>query len=220
MRFFGTLATLLLSFAASTVLSSGSSSNFSASAPCDSNSSAGMNQMQLSECWGTSAKHAAAELATALAQVTSGLSKLGIDPKPLGGISAAWSATRDKTCTFEYGLAAGGSIAPMLYSECLDRMTRACTARLRALLESARAKGAISAAQPVSSKVDAELNRVYGLLAKRVTSAQRDALAASEVAWISYRDKACAFEGGTCLTDLEQERIAELEAGYMGERFW
>ena len=75
--------------------------------------------------------------------------------------------------------------------------------------------------QPASAKVDAELNRVYGLLRKRdLTAAQRNALTSAELAWISYRDKACKVEGGDCMDALERARTSEMEDGWIGEQFW
>jgi len=154
-------------------------------------------------------------------RVVDGLRALGVDPKPLVPVQTAWISARDTTCAFEEALYEGGTIAPMIGSECVDRMTRARTLRLDAFLATAKAKRAEPAMAPVSSKVDAELNHVYGLLLKqKLTAAQRKALDAAELAWITYRDEACKVEGGTCLDELERERVAEIEAGWIGEQFW
>jgi hypothetical protein len=83
-----------------------------------------------------------------------------------------------------------------------------------------KTRGRAPAEQPVSPAADAELNRLYRLYRDRLTEAQRSALARAESAWIAYRDKACAIEGGACLTELENERVAELKAGWVGEDFW
>ena len=187
-----------------------------AAGPCD----AAGNQMELDQCWAAQAKTADTALNATYAKVTSGLRKLGVDPKPLVGIQLAWISARDKTCAFESGIYEGGSIAPMMSSECVARMTQARTQRLSDLLGVLQAEGAVAKEAPASPKVDADLNHFYGLLAKQLTAAQRSALTSSEVAWIAYRDKACAFERGSCLTELEQERIDELKAGWLGEQFW
>jgi len=187
-----------------------------ATAPCGGD----LNQADLDVCWLNQANKADAALNVTYAKVKAGLHSLQIDPDPLVGIQLAWISTRDKTCDFEESLEEGGSIAPMMNSECVDRMTRARTARLDNVMI-AYQNGEVHKLQPVSPAVDKELNRVYGLLYKYDLSASsHKKLIASETAWIAYRDKACAFEGGTCLTDLERERTKEFEDGWLGEQFW
>ena len=74
---------------------------------------------------------------------------------------------------------------------------------------------------------DAELNRVYGRLAGALDAEDKGLLKESELAWIKYRDSACAFEssqykGGTmrpmiesfCLTRVTKARTAELKEQY------
>ncbi len=113
-----------------------------------------------------------------------------------------------------------GTIAPQLGLECDVRMTRARAQHLSALSAALKAHGRAPAAQPVSPAADAALNRLYRLYRDRLTEAQRASLAKAESAWISYRDEACAIEGGACPTELANERVAELEAGWLGESFW
>jgi len=217
MRFSTTSAMLVLTFAATTAVSA--SAGAAAAQPCDPNAP-GMNQMYLSECWGAQAKVADAALNAAYPKVKAGLHESGVDPAPLTDIQLAWIAARDRVCNYEVDAMEGGSIGPMLYAECLDRMTRARTARLQALLAIVKAKGGIPRAEPVSPKAEAEFKRVYGLLAQRIDPKGRAALAASQDAWVKYRDRACAFEGGNCATELARERTTEIESGWMGERFW
>lgn len=89
------------------------------------------------------------------------------------------------------------------------------------MLETLQGEGVVTTAKPVSTNVDAELNRVYALLMKQsLTTTQRNDLVGSEVAWLTYRDRACKLEGGFCFDELETERTKELEAGWMGEQFW
>jgi uncharacterized protein YecT (DUF1311 family) len=187
-----------------------------AAGPCDAN----LPQSDLTVCWVNRAKHADADLNAAYRRTLDGLNKLGVDPKPFVHAQVLWIAARDKTCAFESSLYAGGSIAPAIDSECVDRMTRARTQRIGAFLN-ARNAGAIAPSKPVSASVDNELNRVYGLFFKQeLTAAQKNALTAAEVAWLAYRDAACSVEGGACLDELERERTQELEAGWVGEQFW
>ena len=188
-----------------------------ASGPCQS----AQTQTDLDFCWANQAKQADDQLNATYATVTKGLRALGVDPSVLVPVQLAWIKTRDTTCSFEASLYDGGSIQPMMESECVDRMTRARTERLSGLLDTLKGEGVVTTAAPASKSVDAELNRVYGLLSKQsLTAPQRKALLASELAWITYRDKACKVEGGSCNDDLESERTKELEAGWIGEQFW
>jgi uncharacterized protein YecT (DUF1311 family) len=185
--------------------------------PCAS----AQTQSDLDVCWASQAKQADAALNVSYKKLQDGLTAMGVDPKPLVPPQMAWIAARDTTCTFEESLYEGGSIAPMIYSECVDRMTRARTQRLDDVLAVVRSGGKAPAAAAATPSIDKELNRVYGLMMKQqLTSTQREALIKSEVAWIAYRDKACAFEGGACVDQLENERTQELEAGWIGEQFW
>jgi uncharacterized protein YecT (DUF1311 family) len=99
-------------------------------------------------------------------------------------------------------------------------MTRERTRRLAALLDVLQTSGAPPAAQPVSPAVDAALKRLYGLYDERLTKEQRADFRTAELAWIRYRDRACSVERRSCLTELETERITELEASWVGEQFW
>jgi uncharacterized protein YecT (DUF1311 family) len=185
--------------------------------PCASS----QTQADLDMCWGNRAKQADVQLNAVYKKAGTDLRKMGVDPSVLVPAQLAWISARDKTCDFEESMNAGGSIAPMMYSECVDRMTRARTARIQNLVTSLDAEGVVPKMQPASAKTDAELNRVYGLLRKRdLTAAQRSALTSAELAWISYRDKACKVEGGDCMDALERERTSEMEDGWLGEQFW
>jgi len=169
-------------------------------------------------CWSKQDNAADLALKGASAKVTAALHKEGIDPAPFAAAEVAWATARDKTCAFEYQLYLPGTIAPQLGVECDVRMTRARTKRLTALLAAVQAKAA--RLLPVDAAADTGLNRVYKLYAARLTAAQRSSLAAAELAWINYRDKACTLEGGRCLTELERERVGELQASWVGEAFW
>ncbi len=73
-------------------------------------------------------------------------------------------------------------------------------------------------------KADKELNRVYGLLTKKIDATQKSALIEAEKAWLKYRDLHCKFEcmdneGGSmypmlysgCMTELTNKRTLELK---------
>lgn len=188
----------------------------SAAGPCDSD----QTQSDLDVCWAHQAEAADAALNANYKKVRAGLKSLGVNPDSLVPVQLAWISARDKTCDFEESLYEGGSIAPMIYSECVYRMTQARTQRLVALLDVLKAEGVIEKAKPASAASDRELNRVYGLFLTRLTPEQKKKLVAAQVAWLAYRDKACALEGYDCMTALETDRTAELEAGWVGEVFW
>jgi len=184
--------------------------------PCDG----ATTQMDLNVCWAAQAKAAQQRLDEAYRKVTAELQVRRLDAGPVASAQTAWLAARESTCAFEAAIYAGGSIAPMAESMCETRTAQNRTTHLKSYLDYLRAQSAPPKALPVASDADAELNRVYGLLARQLTSAQRSQLLRSEDAWLAYRDKTCAIEGGSCLTDLERERTAELEAGWLGEKFW
>ncbi len=186
-------------------------------APC----AAAGTQMDLDACWAARAQQADSHLRVTTARVAYELRAVGVGTKPLAGVQAAWVAARNATCAFEASLYAGGSIAPMIVSECADRMTRARDERLQAMLEALSTNGhTATPPEPVSRAASAELDRVYGLFCGRITPAQRAALTSAQRAWLAYREKACSIEGGACLSELDRGRVADLEDGWIGEQFW
>ena len=171
------------------------------------------------KCWSAKDEAASVKLHSTYVKVEARLRSLGIEPGLLAAAESAFSAARDKTCAFEYAQYLPGTIAPQLEIECDDRMTVAQAHRLAAVLAVLKS-GALPTERPASPATDAELHRVYQLYLEHVTSAQRPALIGAERAWRTYRDKWCAFEGGTCLTASERDRVNELEASWLGEPFW
>lgn len=179
--------------------------------PC----SAAQTQSDLNVCWRAQAARAESELATTHANAVAQLRKRGVEPASLEAVERSWTAARDATCAFETALYQGGSIAPMMASECVDRMTRQRTRRLQAML----AMPALPAKPiaPVSQPAGAQLHRILTALDARIPAASRKALNSAESAWSAYLTKACTLEGDDCLTTLTRERAAELEAGWIGE---
>jgi len=168
------------------------------------------------ECWDKQDAAAAAALASTYSAVQAAFRERGLDIEPLAQSQSAWTDARDKTCSFEYEQYLPGTIAPQLGTECDVRMTQARTGRLDTVLkQKARPREA-----PVAPATDAELNRIYRLYLERLSKSQAASFAAAQAAWTSYRDKWCAIEGGSCLAMLTNERIAELEASWLGEPFW
>jgi uncharacterized protein YecT (DUF1311 family) len=180
-----------------------------------------LNQADLDQCWLKQAEVAQRDLDGAYAKLKTEPTGLGIKTAPLATAQSAWNDAREKTCDFEQSLEEGGSIAPMMYSECEARMAQARTARMKTLQTALQNGGSAPKALPLSPKAGEELDRVYGLLFKYDLSAASHAkLVAAEAAWKTYRCRACAAEGGSCLTDLTVERTNELKDGWLGEPFW
>ena len=168
-------------------------------------------QMAANECWAQEADKADKALNVTYNKVIAALHAGNTNPAPLVSAQLAWIPTRDKTCDYEQTLYDGGSIMPAIYGQCLATMTESRTKQLEALLASPK----FAPSGPADPKVDAELNRVYGILLKKTDGKERDKLVASETAWIAYRDKACAIEGPGCSTQLEQERIEVLKSSWL-----
>jgi uncharacterized protein YecT (DUF1311 family) len=171
-------------------------------------------------CWDKQSESAGAELKSAYAKVAARMRGWGLSAAPLSAVQTAWTSARDKTCSFEYELYLPGTIAPQIAVECSVRMTQSRTKRLDALLAALQTRDHVPAPKPVSPAAGAQLDSLYRGYLTRLTSSQRTSLAGAQTAWVVYRDKACALEGGACLTDLEKERIAELQASWVGEPFW
>jgi uncharacterized protein YecT (DUF1311 family) len=187
-----------------------------AAASCDAN----LPQTDLTACWSNVASLSNAALAAKEKTVTAGLRAIGVDAAPFGAVEKAWQTAQSKTCSFEEGLYQGGSIAPMMYAMCEDRMARARSERLTRLLD-ARQRGPLPSEMPASTHAAGTLDRFNALLEKQdLTATNRAALGASGIAWKAYRDEACALEGGACLSELDEERVTELQAGWIGEPFW
>ncbi len=171
-------------------------------------------------CWSEQDQAANDALKSAYARVVAALRQDGAETAPLADAQVAWDAARDKTCAFEYRQYLPGTIAPLLGVQCDTRMTQARTQRLielRGALQSARGRAALQAVSPAAQ---AQLDRIYGLYLARLTADLRASLTSAQAAWLVYRERACAVEGGRCLSALANERLAELKASWMGEVFW
>ena len=74
------------------------------------------------------------------------------------------------------------------------------------------------------NKADKELNQIYGQLVKKIDPQEKQALVATEKAWIAYRDLQCKFECmsygrgsmysmqySACMTSMTKKRTSELK---------
>lgn len=176
--------------------------------------------LEMRTCWDQQSEVATAELKQAYAKVAARMRGWGLSPDPLATVQATWSTAREKTCAFEYDLYLPGTIAPQLGVECSVRMMRARTKRLEQMLSALQTRERRPSPLLASPSAVGELNKLYHLYLARLTTSQRASLVSAQDAWVGYRDKACALEGGSCFTALDNERTAELQASWVGERFW
>ncbi len=126
-----------------------------------------------------------------------------------------WHDARRSACNFSYEMYAGGSIAPMLFSRC---NTDAAAARARDISLFTGLPNPIAAIP--DRRVQAEHERVYGLLEVLITPHERDLLADSERAFVRYRKTACSHAKNGCATALTRTRTQQLKDSWMAEPFW
>ncbi len=79
------------------------------------------NQRQINQCSQQKAEAADKKLNQAYQQVIAQLN--GQQRQALINAQSAWIKFRDTTCAYEKGRFAGGSIAPSIYSTCIERVT-------------------------------------------------------------------------------------------------
>jgi uncharacterized protein YecT (DUF1311 family) len=175
--------------------------------------SEGATQAAADACWSQQAELADKALNAAYQKVTHAMHASNIDTAPLVRVEQNWITARDKTCEYARSLHAGGTMAPAVFEECVAEVTAARTSRLESLLDSLNA-GQRAPSEPVDAAVDAKLNRYYSIVLKHIDSDPQSLLVASEKAWLTYRDAACAVEGGDCLTKLEEQRIELLKSSW------
>ena len=143
--------------------------------------------------------------------------RLLIDGLPEGGQAAletaetAWIDFRDLDCGFERSQFEGGSVAPLIYYNCLEART---TARTDELYEPATIQTSYAA-------VDGELNAVYQTLMGVLSAPRQEDSAGAQLAWIEYRDRQCEFETAygpgeisldQCKARLSEKRTRQLQA--------
>ncbi|MXP46838.1 DUF1311 domain-containing protein [Altererythrobacter luteolus] len=107
-----------------------------ASAPAVIDCEDAMTQAEMNRC--AEAEYRAADhdlnAAWRLARARSGSDESGDE---LLQAQRAWIAFRDAHCAFEAGIYRGGSIVPLIHSNCMTSLTRARTEQLRAYVEMA-----------------------------------------------------------------------------------
>jgi uncharacterized protein YecT (DUF1311 family) len=126
-----------------------------------------------------------------------------------------WLAFRASACNYVYEAYAGGTIAPMLYSQCLADAAQARVRDIALFTGAANPRAAVP-----SPQVEAEHERIYGLLELLISPHERELLAKSEYAFLRYRDAACSHAKDGCATALTQTRTQQLKDSWLAEKFW
>ncbi|MEL6604724.1 MAG: lysozyme inhibitor LprI family protein [Cyanobacteria bacterium J06614_10] len=123
----------------------------------------------------------------------------------------AWITFRDLDCGFDRDQYAGGSIAPMIYSDCQEEQTILRTQEL------------VQTELPDQSyeETDAALNQTYESLLSVLREERQRAFVDVQLAWIAYRDRHCTFEvlysqtvieESQCLARMSALRTEQLQA--------
>lgn len=170
---------------------------------------AASTQTAMNQC----AQAAYAEAEAKLNQVYQSVKGVQADDgeQSLGNAEVAWINFRDLDCAFERDQFKGGSIASMVYSNCLTERTQIRTAELQRP----------ELPQISYQTADAQLNQTYQSLVDTLAANRRSALTEAQVAWIEYRDRNCAFEvlyspivieETQCLARMSAVRLAQLQA--------
>ncbi len=122
----------------------------------------------------------------------------------------AWLSFRDIDCTFSKSFYEGGSIAPLIYNSCLEARTVNRTQELRQPQAGNRSY----------AMADADLNSTYQLLIDKTNETRKDPLVDTQLAWLEYRDRNCAFEAryrpvaineDQCLARMTETRLQQLQ---------
>ena len=144
------------------------------------------------------------------------LPKLSSSPRQqLIGAQQAWIRFRDAECNFAGSAVAGGTMQPMVISGCQEQLTRQRTADFNAYL-----KRTIPPAGKASyAQADRTLNQRYQQLKQLINRDRVRSLETAELAWITFRDRACDFEAtqpqpasrNQCLVRLTEQRTQQLQ---------
>lgn len=93
----------------------------------------GQSQMEMNDCAAARYAHADGQLNAVWPAAKGYMDGLGAGA-PLLDAQRKWLAYRDATCTSEVAPYGGGSIQPLVWYTCLERVTRVRTAELQDLM--------------------------------------------------------------------------------------
>nr|WP_228024737.1 lysozyme inhibitor LprI family protein [cf. Phormidesmis sp. LEGE 11477] len=120
----------------------------------------------------------------------------------LASSESAWIRFQDLDCGFAADRFAGGSIAPLVYGECLSDRNLNRTREL-----AGEGQTSLSYAE-----ADAQLNESYQDLIAALSEPRVEALTDVQLAWIEYRDRNCAYEAdhSPTVTDSKEQCFARM----------
>ena len=102
----------------------------------------------------------------------------------------AWISFRDADCKFARSAVEGGTMAPLIFNNCLQDMTKKRTLELNSYLQN-------QMAQPNDRNyqtVDRKLNQVYQNTIGTLAASRQSQLKIAQRAWIVFRDTNSKFE--------------------------
>ncbi len=166
-------------------------------------------QTEMNMCAKRNADAASAQLEYVKSFITESLTDTA--RTSLASSESAWMRFRDLDCGFARDQFTGGSMAPLIYGDCLSNRNLSRTRELAG-------EGQTSLGY---AEADAQLNENYQSLMDVVGGPRADALVDVQLAWIEYRDRNCAYEvthsltfDGTedqCLARMSETRAVDLE---------
>lgn len=166
-------------------------------------------QQDMNQCAARNYEISDGELNQLYQKLNDSLSSSGQDS--LTAVEEQWIGFRDGQCQLESQRYAGGSIAPLIRSSCLERITDDRIATLAQTHQTDQSYAAI----------DARLNQVYQDLRQTMDAADQEALTEVQLDWLAYRDAHCEFEvqfatddvsEDSCLADVTEIRVWQLES--------
>jgi uncharacterized protein YecT (DUF1311 family) len=102
----------------------------------------------------------------------------------------AWISFRDADCKFARSEVEGGTMAPLIFNNCLQDMTKKRTLELNSYAQN-------QMTQPTAGNyqtVDRKLNQVYQKIMGSLPASRQSQLKIAQRAWIVFRDASSKFE--------------------------
>lgn len=180
-----------------------------------------VTQIELNEC-----AHAEYEVLDAarnqsyqaLSQHLLNVDKSTDSQEALSTAELAWAQFREQDCDFARNQYVGGSIAPLIYYDCLSDKTQKRTAELASAQFNHQADQSSNNQTLDVAAEDASLNQQYQALLPFLSPENEQAIASVQLSWIDYRDRNCDFEAtyinvkrDQCIARMSKTRSAELE---------
>ena len=119
----------------------------------------------------------------------------------------AWISFRDADCKFARSAVEGGTMAPLIFNNCLQDLTKKRTSELNSYLQN-------EMSQPTSRNyqtVDRKLNQVYQNTMGTLPASRQSQLKIAQRAWIVFRDANSKFESSLSNGDSQLSLIRMTE---------